>query len=102
MTQSAPSRVLLQASDVHHAYGERTVLAGVSLRIHVGERVALTGPSGSGKTTLLNLLGGVDRPKSGRIDFDEVSLNTLDGNGLAALRRRHFGTVFSSSTCCPL
>ena len=94
MTQSAPSRVLLQASDVHHAYGERPVLAGVSLRIHVGERVALTGPSGSGKTTLLNLLGGVDRPKSGCITFDEVSLHTLDGNGLAALRRRHFGTVF--------
>ncbi len=56
--------------------------------------MALTGPSGSGKTTLLNLLGGVDRPKSGRIEFDGLCLNELDGNGLAALRRRHFGTVF--------
>ena len=86
--------LLLQASDVHHAYRERAVLAGVSLRIHRGERVALTGPSGSGKTTLLNLLGGVDRPKSGRIEFDGLCLNDLDGNGLAEVRRRHFGTVF--------
>jgi ABC-type lipoprotein export system ATPase subunit len=94
MSESANSPVLLRATDVHHAYRERAVLAGVSLRIHGGERVALTGPSGSGKTTLLNLLGGVDRPKSGRIEFDGLCLNELDGNGLAALRRRHFGTVF--------
>lgn len=85
---------LLRASDIHHAYGERPVLAGVSLRLHAGERVALTGPSGSGKTTLLNLLGGVDRPRSGRIDFDGICLNDLDGDGLAALRRRSFGTIF--------
>ncbi|MEY2788670.1 MAG: hypothetical protein RLZZ34_1813 [Verrucomicrobiota bacterium] len=94
MSESANPPVLLRATDVHHAYRERAVLAGVSLRIHGGERVALTGPSGSGKTTLLNLLGGVDRPKSGRIEFDGLCLNELDGNGLAALRRRHFGTVF--------
>ncbi len=94
MTESAKTAVLLQAKDVHHSYRERAVLAGVSLRIHRGERVALTGPSGSGKTTLLNLLGGVDRPKSGRIEFDGLCLNDLDGNGLAEIRRRHFGTVF--------
>ena len=94
MIDPVTTPLLLQASDVHHAYRERAVLAGVSLRIHRGERVALTGPSGSGKTTLLNLLGGVDRPKSGRIEFDGLCLNDLDGNGLAEVRRRHFGTVF--------
>jgi ABC-type lipoprotein export system ATPase subunit len=94
MIDPVTTPLLLQASDVHHAYRERAVLAGVSLRIHRGERVALTGPSGSGKTTLLNLLGGVDRPKSGRIEFDGLCLNELDGNGLAEVRRRHFGTVF--------
>ena len=94
MADTAKNLPLLRASDLHHAYGERPVLAGVSLRLHAGERVALTGPSGSGKTTLLNLLGGVDRPRSGRIDFDGVCLNDLDGDGLAALRRRCFGTIF--------
>jgi len=94
MIDPVTTPLLLHASDVHHAYRERAVLAGVSLRIHRGERVALTGPSGSGKTTLLNLLGGVDRPKSGRIEFDGLCLNDLDGNGLAEVRRRHFGTVF--------
>ena len=94
MIDPVTTPLLLQASNVHHAYRERAVLAGVSLRIHRGERVALTGPSGSGKTTLLNLLGGVDRPKSGRIEFDGLCLNDLDGNGLAEVRRRHFGTVF--------
>ena len=101
MSESANPPVLLRATDVHHAYRERAVLAGVSLRIHGGERVALTGPSGSGKTTLLNLLGGVDRPKSGRIEFDGIRLDELDGNGLAALRRRHFGTVFQFLNLLP-
>ena len=94
MSALVPSSLLLRASDLHHAYGERPVLAGVSLRLHAGERVALTGPSGSGKTTLLNLLGAVDRPRSGRIEFDGVCLNDLDGDGLADLRRRSFGTIF--------
>lgn len=94
MSEPVSQGPLLAARDVHHAYGERPVLAGVSLAIRAGERVALTGPSGSGKTTLLNLLGGVDRPTSGHIDFDGTRLGDLDGDGLAALRRRHVGTVF--------
>ncbi|MEY4691310.1 MAG: hypothetical protein RIT19_1635 [Verrucomicrobiota bacterium] len=94
MADAAQNPPLLRVSDLHHAYGDRPVLAGVSLRLHAGERVALTGPSGSGKTTLLNLLGGVDRPRSGRIEFDGVCLNELDGDGLADLRRRSFGTIF--------
>ena len=94
MLEPVSQRPLLAARDVHHAYGERPVLAGVSLAIRAGERVALTGPSGSGKTTLLNLLGGVDRPTAGQIDFDGTRLGDLDGDGLAALRRRHVGTVF--------
>ena len=94
MAASHSSRVLLQANDVRHTYGERVVLAGVSLTVHVAERVALTGPSGSGKTTLLNLLGGVDRPTAGRIEFEGRSLGDLDGNALALLRRTSVGTVF--------
>ena len=94
MAASNSSRVLLQATDLRHAYGERMVLAGVSLTVRCSERVALTGPSGSGKTTLLNLLGGVDRPTAGRIEFEGRSLGDLDGNALALLRRTSIGTVF--------
>ncbi len=85
---------LLRAVGVRKAYGGRPILAGVSLDIRAGERVALTGPSGSGKTTLLNLLGGVDRADSGCIEFEGRDVGGLDGDALAALRRTAFGTVF--------
>lgn len=92
--QSPRGSPLLRAVDIHKAYSGRSVLDGVSFEVHAGERVALTGPSGSGKTTLLNLLGGVDRPDRGHVEFDGTSLATLDGDKLAELRRRNFGTVF--------
>lgn len=85
---------LLRAINIFKTYSGRTVLDGVSFEVRAGERIALTGPSGSGKTTLLNLLGGVDRADRGRIEFDGTDLSALDGNGLAELRRRNFGTVF--------
>jgi ABC-type lipoprotein export system ATPase subunit len=94
MAQSEPHPVILRAKDVQHGYQDRSVLAGVSLTVRAAERVALTGPSGSGKTTLLNLLGGVDRPRSGRIEFEGRSLSGLDADALALLRRQCIGTVF--------
>ncbi len=91
----SPSPIpLLEAHEVRKSYGERIILAGVSLRIEAGERVALTGPSGSGKTTLLNLLGGVDRADSGRILFEGRETGSLGPDGLSDLRRTAFGTVF--------
>ncbi len=85
---------VLVARDVAKSYAERPVLRGVSLALHAGERLALTGASGSGKATLLNCLGGVDRPDSGSIRFRNVALETLDADGLTALRRRDIGTIF--------
>jgi len=65
--------------DVHFSYEPgRPALAGLSLTIRPGERVALVGPSGAGKTTIASLLLGFIRPDRGRILIDGVDLNTLD------------------------
>ena len=85
---------VLSVRDVERRYGSRRVLAGVSLQVAAGERLALTGPSGSGKTTLLNCMGGVDRPDSGTILIGSTSLGLLDSSGLARLRREQIGTIF--------
>ncbi len=85
---------VLECRHVSKHYDLRPVLKEVCLALFPGERLALTGPSGSGKTTLLNCLGGIDRPDSGEILLDGIALGGLDGNALAALRRRKLGNIF--------
>jgi putative ABC transport system ATP-binding protein len=92
--KSPSSELVLTATNVAKSYGNRPVLRGVNLELHAGERLALTGPSGSGKSTLLNCLGAVDRPDSGSIRFKDISLETLDSDGLTEVRRRDIGTIF--------
>jgi ABC-type cobalamin/Fe3+-siderophores transport system ATPase subunit len=58
---------LLAAEGIHFAYGNRSVLRGVSFDVHLGEIVALAGPNGAGKTTLVKLLAGVLVPSLGRV-----------------------------------
>ena len=73
-----------------------------SLEILAGDFVALVGPSGSGKTTLLNLIGGLDRPTSGRIWVGDQEITSLGRKALAEVRLRHIGFVFQEYNLVPV
>ena len=71
------ARTLVRLEGVSRHFGDVKALDQVDLDIRRGEWLAVMGPSGSGKSTLVNLLGGLDRPTSGRIAFDGVMLADL-------------------------
>ena len=77
-------------------------LSGVNLSIRRGEFVSLAGPSGSGKSTLLNLIGGLDRPSTGRVWLGAQCLNELRPAQLATLRLTRIGFVFQAYNLIPV
>ena len=78
-----------------------TALGGVSLNIQKGELVSIIGPSGSGKSTLLNLIGGLDRPTSGRVSIDGADLSGLCDDDLTRVRRDKIGFIFQFFNLLP-
>ncbi|HET7436209.1 MAG TPA: ABC transporter ATP-binding protein [Thermoanaerobaculia bacterium] len=70
------------------------VLNGLQLAVDRGEMLAVVGPSGIGKSTLLHLLGGLDRPDSGKVRVDDRDLTVLPADELARFRNRNVGFVF--------
>src|SRR5438477_442766 len=92
--------MVLQALGISKTVGAgraaRPLLQGVDLEVKAGEVVAILGRSGSGKSTLLNLLGGLDRPDSGRIVLGGQELTGLTPRGLGRARLHHVGFVFQS------
>ena len=77
-------------------------LKDINLTINEGEFVAIVGPSGSGKSTLLHLLGGVDRPTSGKVYIDGVDIYSLKEEELAIFRRRGVGFIFQFYNLVPV
>ena len=77
---------------------ETTALNELNLEITGGEFVSIMGPSGSGKSTLFNMIGGLDKPTSGRVFIDEVDIAQLDAYELAWLRCRKIGYIFQENS----
>jgi putative ABC transport system ATP-binding protein len=87
------------------SYGEGDALVralvDVDLEIARGEIAVLLGPSGSGKSTLLNILGGLDRPTAGDVEFEGASLKALSDHALTRYRRKHVGFIFQFYNLIP-
>ncbi|WP_053363380.1 ABC transporter ATP-binding protein [Bacillus sp. FJAT-27251] len=84
--------------------GETAVKAldNVSFSVKKGEFVCIIGPSGSGKSTLLHMLGGVDRPTSGKVLIDQTDIYDLNETQLAIFRRRQIGLIYQFYNLIPI
>ena len=88
----------------YYGSGDNQVKAldGVNLEVEHGEFTAIVGTSGSGKSTLLHMLGGLDRPTSGKIYVDDKDILKLKNDALCIFRRRKIGFVFQSYNLVPV
>ena len=97
---------LIQTQSLTKTYGKGDTavkaLDGLNVEIKAGEFVAVMGPSGCGKSTLLHLVGGLDKPTSGRVIIDGHDLTDLNDNKLTELRRRKMGFVFQFFNLIPV
>ena len=97
---------ILRVEDLVKTYGkgENQVNAvdHISFSIDKGEFVAIVGASGSGKSTLLHLLGGVDRPTSGKVFIDGKDIYSLNDDNLAIFRRRQIGLIYQFYNLIPI
>ena len=97
---------LLRVEHLSKIYGEGQnqvkALDDVSLSVEKGEFVAIVGASGSGKSTLLHLLGGVDRPTSGKVYINDTDIVAMNDDELAIFRRRQVGIIYQFYNLIPI
>lgn len=96
---------ILKVKNLTKIYGEKdnkvVALNKVSFSINKGEFVAIIGASGSGKSTLLHILGGVDRPTSGEVQFNGKNIYELNDDDLAVFRRQKVGLIYQFYNLLP-
>ena len=97
---------ILKVENLTKIYGKDTTkvvaLDHVSFSVEKGEFVAIVGASGSGKSTLLHLIGGVDRPTSGKVYIDGLDIYDFDDDKLAIFRRRQIGLIYQFYNLIPI
>ena len=90
---------ILKVENLTKKYGKKdtevVALDNVSFSVEKGEFIAIIGASGSGKSTLLHLIGGVDKPTSGKVFIDGTDIYSLNNDKLAIFRRRQVGLINS-------
>ncbi len=96
---------MIQTTDLGKTYRRgntrQAVLTGLEFSVEQGECVALLGRSGSGKSTLLNLLAGIDRPDTGRVEINGQCLSAMGERERTLFRRRHIGFVYQFFNLIP-
>jgi lipoprotein-releasing system ATP-binding protein len=85
---------MITGKQIKKKYGELDVLKGVDLHIAPSEIVSIVGSSGAGKTTLLTILGTLDKPTTGDIEFNGINITSLSEKKLAQFRNQYIGFVF--------
>ena len=100
------SMAILETENLKKIYGsgagEVRALDGINMSVETGEFVAVVGSSGSGKSTLLHMLGGLDRPTSGKVFVDDRDIFSLKDEALTIFRRRKIGFVFQAYNLVPV
>ncbi|HID7851415.1 TPA: ABC transporter ATP-binding protein, partial [Clostridioides difficile] len=96
---------ILKCENLTKIYGSNqtrvTALNNVNLSVQKGDFVSIVGASGSGKSTLLHMLGGVDRPTSGKIYVEDTEISSLNEEALAVFRRRKVGLIYQFYNLIP-
>ena len=97
---------ILKIENLNKIYGKGDnqvkAVDNVSFSVEKGEFVAIIGASGSGKSTLLHLIGGVDRPTSGKVYIDGKDIYSLNNDNLAIFRRRQIGIIYQFYNLIPI
>ncbi len=97
---------ILKVENLTKKYGKKdtevVALDNVSFSVNKGEFVAIVGASGSGKSTLLHLIGGVDKPTSGKVYIDGTDIYSLNNDKLAIFRRRQVGLIYQFYNLIPI